>query len=159
MEVYIAKVIARPILCYCLPFTHPGLLILYPLPTQAYPVLLTTLYPRPATQAYPEPFTHPGLLSCVIIYPLPTATQARPIHPVLLSTLYPPRPVFAIIEVDVYKVDPSKRAKVKEEVTLALGPPDPTIVIEEQDGGSYHSVQELLEVLRKFGEVVLVRYV
>ena len=60
------------------------------------------------------------------------------------------------MEVDMYRVDSSKRSKVKEEVTLALGPPNPTVVVEEGEGPSL-SVQDLLESLREYGEVVLVR--
>lgn len=51
-------------------------------------------------------------------------------------------------------MDPAQRSKVKEEVTLALGPPDPTIIVEEME---QLSVQDLLAVLREYGEVVLVR--
>ena len=65
--------------------------------------------------------------------------------------------MFAIIEVDMYRVDTAKRSKVKEDVLLALGPPDPTVVVEEAGGGRQISVQDLLEVLRGYGEVVLVR--
>lgn len=68
------------------------------------------------------------------------------------------RPVLAIIDVDMYRVDASKRAKVKEEVCLALGPPDPTIMIEEEEAGLHLSVKDLLEVLRQYGVIVLVRY-
>lgn len=57
----------------------------------------------------------------------------------------------------MYRVDSSKRSKVKEEVWQALGPPDPTVAIEEVGGGGRLAVQDLLEVLREYGEVVLVR--
>ncbi len=57
----------------------------------------------------------------------------------------------------MYRVDTAKRSKVKEEVLLALGPPDPTIVIEGAEGGLDLSVQDVLGVLRQYGEVVLVR--
>lgn len=54
-------------------------------------------------------------------------------------------------------MEPSQRSKVKEEVTLALGPPDPTVVV-ETDPSLQLSVQDLLAVLKEYGEVVLVRY-
>ncbi len=63
----------------------------------------------------------------------------------------------ALIEVDIYRVDASKRGRVRDEVILALGPLDPTVVIQEQDEGGDVSVTHLLEALRTYGEVVLVR--
>ncbi len=65
--------------------------------------------------------------------------------------------MFAILEVDVYRVEPSKRSEVQKEVLLALGPPDPTVVVEEEGEVPQLSVQELLTVLKEYGEVVLVR--
>jgi hypothetical protein len=53
-------------------------------------------------------------------------------------------------------VEPAQRSKVKEEVTLALGPPDPTVVVDTGDNHQL-SVQNLLTVLKEYGEVVLVR--
>ena len=70
---------------------------------------------------------------------------------------FDPRPVLAIFEVDMYRVDSSKRSKVKEETALALGPPDPTIVVENEVGGVNIAIQDLLLVLKEYGEVVLVR--
>ena len=67
------------------------------------------------------------------------------------------RPVFGILEVDIYRVEPSKRSEVKKEVLHALGPPDPTVVIEEEGEVPKLSVQDLLAVLKEHGEVVLVR--
>lgn len=67
------------------------------------------------------------------------------------------RPVLAIFEVDVFRVDAGKRSKVREEVSLARGPPDPTVVVQEKDGSLQLSVQDLLTTLNEYGEVVLVR--
>ena len=67
--------------------------------------------------------------------------------------------MLAIIEVDIYRVDPVKRSKVREEVCLALGPPDPTVVIEEEVEGSRLSVQDIIDLMKVFGEIVLVRCV
>ena len=65
----------------------------------------------------------------------------------------------AIIEVDIYRVDSAKRSKVKDEVLLSLGPPNPTVIIQEKEEGTALSVPHLLEALRAYGNVVLVRYV
>ena len=80
----------------------------------------------------------------------------NPFRPDLHLICNPFRPVFAIFEVDTYRVDPAQRSKVKEEVMLALGPPDPTIVV-ETEASHQLSVQELLAVFKQHGEVVLVR--
>ena len=74
------------------------------------------------------------------------------------GTSLPHRPVLALLEVDIYKVDSVKRARVRDEVTLALGPLDPTVVIQEwEDGGGEVSITHLLDTLKVYGEVVLVR--
>lgn len=57
----------------------------------------------------------------------------------------------------MYRVDEKKRSSVRDEVNLALGPPDPTISIQEKDDEVTIGVVELLESLKPFGEVVLVR--
>jgi len=57
----------------------------------------------------------------------------------------------------VYRVDPKKRAAVMKEVILSLGPPDPTIVISEQEEGVSVPVPQLLDALRPYGQVVLIR--
>lgn len=67
------------------------------------------------------------------------------------------RPVLALIEVDIYQVDPARRSQVRDEVTLSLGPLDPTVVIQEIEEGGEISVPHLLDALRTYGEVVLVR--
>ena len=58
---------------------------------------------------------------------------------------------------DIYRVEPSKRSEVKEEVLQALGPPDPTVVVEEEGEVPLLSVQDLMTVMKEYGEVVLVR--
>lgn len=67
--------------------------------------------------------------------------------------------MFGIIEVDIYRVDDSKRSEVRDQVSLELGPPNPTIVIEEDGDEGKLAVQDILEPLRQYGTIVLVRYV
>ncbi len=69
------------------------------------------------------------------------------------------RPVVAVLEVGMYRVDERKRSCVREEVGLALGPSDPTISIQERDDEITIEVPQLLDSLKPFGEVVLVRWV
>ena len=63
----------------------------------------------------------------------------------------------AILEIDIYRVHHQKRAAVCEEVAILLGPSDPTIAITERMEGVSVPVDQLLDALRPFGEVVLVR--
>ena len=56
----------------------------------------------------------------------------------------------------MYRVDKVKRAAVREEVGLVLGPSDPTIVISEPEGEAV-DMQALVDSVKKFGDVVLVR--
>lgn len=67
------------------------------------------------------------------------------------------RPVVAIIEVEVYRVSHDKRARVRDEVAASLGPPDPTVLVQEREEGASVNIPQLLETFRKFGDVVLVR--
>ena len=63
----------------------------------------------------------------------------------------------AIIEVEVYRVSHEKRARVRDEVASSLGPPDPTVLVQEREEGASVNIPQLLETFRKFGDVVLVR--
>ena len=67
------------------------------------------------------------------------------------------RPVVALIEVDIYRVSKEKRSKIRDEVATSLGPPDPTVLVQEKEEGVSVSIPQLLETFRKFGDVVLVR--
>ena len=63
----------------------------------------------------------------------------------------------AVIEIDVYRVDTKKRARIRDEVATCLGPPDPTVLVQEKEEGASVCIPQLLETFRKFGDVVLVR--
>ena len=71
------------------------------------------------------------------------------------------RPVVALIQVEIQKVDVHEQRKVHESVMQSMGPADPTIVVscddDEDDEGI--DVGELLEVLDACGTAVLVRYI
>ena len=56
----------------------------------------------------------------------------------------------------MYCVDKSKRSSVREEVDLMLGPSDPTVVISEPEGDCVE-MAALLDSVKRYGEVVLVR--
>jgi hypothetical protein len=66
------------------------------------------------------------------------------------------RPVVSLLEVDMYRVDRAKRKAVREEVGLLLGPSDPTIVVSEPEGDTV-DMTALVDSVKKYGEVVLVR--
>ena len=56
----------------------------------------------------------------------------------------------------MYRVDKAKRGSIREDVGLLLGPSDPTVVISEPEGESVE-VTSLIDSIKKFGDVVLVR--
>lgn len=81
------------------------------------------------------------------------------------------RPVIAVIDIEIYKIDEHRRNKVFYEVIKDLGPPDSTIVIEadyddrtgiDDDGMSIYDenlMSVLIQELAQIGEVTLVRFV
>ncbi|KDR22712.1 Synaptojanin-1 [Zootermopsis nevadensis] len=76
------------------------------------------------------------------------------------------RPVIAVIDIEIFHVDDSRRSQVFMEVVQDLGPPDATIVVQVDDGeGSGEDVFDdnfmmvLLQELSQIGEVILVRFV
>lgn len=56
----------------------------------------------------------------------------------------------------MYRVDKAKRGVIREEVGLLLGPSDPTVVISEPEGDNV-DMTALIDSVKKYGEVVLVR--
>ncbi|XP_043495693.1 synaptojanin-1 isoform X1 [Polistes fuscatus] len=76
------------------------------------------------------------------------------------------RPVIAIIDVEVYRVEPKQREHVFKEVIEDLGPPDGTIIVktvdETEDADSAFDsnvMMALVQDLSHIGEVILVRFV
>lgn len=68
------------------------------------------------------------------------------------------RPVMAVIEVDMFRVDEKKKNRVIEEVEELLGPIDPTVevVVDRQEKNTI-DISLLLELLQGSGNIVLVR--
>ena len=76
----------------------------------------------------------------------------------LWSSLFLHRPVFALLEIDVVKVDEKKRNEVREKVMKELGPSDRTVVVTvNDDERNSIDVNELLASLQQYGDIVLVR--
>lgn len=70
------------------------------------------------------------------------------------------RPVVALIEIEIQKVDWEKQSHVHDNVMKAMGPADPTVVVtsdEGEDGDAGIDVSELLDAVEPYGTVVLVR--
>ncbi|XP_078514530.1 synaptojanin-1 isoform X3 [Lissotriton helveticus] len=75
------------------------------------------------------------------------------------------RPVVALIDVDIFEVEPEERQKIYKEMIGIQGPPDGTIMV------SLHSstpednyfddalIDELLQQFADYGEVILIRFV
>ena len=68
---------------------------------------------------------------------------------VILCLSFVHRPVVALIEVEVYRVQKDKRARVRDDVAAALGPPDPTVLVQEKEEGASVNISQLLETFRK----------
>ena len=56
----------------------------------------------------------------------------------------------------MYRVHTGRRRAVREEVGLMLGPSDPTVVVSEPEGEMV-DMTALIDSVKKYGEVVLVR--
>ena len=70
------------------------------------------------------------------------------------------RPVVALVEIEIQKVDRTKQGQVHDVVMKAMGPADPTIVVTSDESGDEDpgiDVSELLEAVEPYGTVVLVR--
>lgn len=70
------------------------------------------------------------------------------------------RPVVALVEIEIQKVDWAKQSHVHDIVMKAMGPADPTIVVTSDDGDDEDAgidVSELLDAVEPYGTVVLVR--
>ena len=71
------------------------------------------------------------------------------------------RPVVAIIEIEIEQVDSVKRQLVSDEVSLMMGPSDPTIVIQGQndklDEDESLDPVVLMAMFQSFGEVLMMR--
>ncbi|XP_069684733.1 synaptojanin-1 isoform X2 [Periplaneta americana] len=75
------------------------------------------------------------------------------------------RPVIALIDIEIFHVNDSRRSQVFMEVIQDLGPPDATIVVQVTSEMSGEDVFDdnfmmvLLQELSQIGEVILVRFV
>lgn len=75
------------------------------------------------------------------------------------------RPVVAVIDIDIRRVDPDKREQVFYQVIGDLGPPDATIIIQCLDAPQSEEfiddnlTMAILQELSQIGEVILVRFV
>ncbi|KAJ8256448.1 hypothetical protein COCON_G00186000 [Conger conger] len=66
------------------------------------------------------------------------------------------RPVVAIVDVEVLEVDPEARRQVYEEVVMAQGPPDGTVIVSLCEGGAIDDalIDHLLAEFESFGRIV-----
>lgn len=78
------------------------------------------------------------------------------------------RPVIAILDIEIAKIDTERRQMVFHDVIKDLGPPDATIVVtygidsadDDEDEVNYDNLTEpLLQELSQIGEVTIVRFV
>ncbi|XP_032888469.1 synaptojanin-1 isoform X2 [Amblyraja radiata] len=74
------------------------------------------------------------------------------------------RPVVAIIDVDIFDIDPDARQRVYKEVIAEQGPPDGTVVVSLTSTSSDHYfddnlIDHLLQLFAAYGDVILIRFV
>ncbi|XP_069744866.1 synaptojanin-1 isoform X3 [Narcine bancroftii] len=75
------------------------------------------------------------------------------------------RPVVAIIDIDIFDIDPDARQRVYKEVIALQGPPDGTVVVSLTSSSSDHDtfddnlIDQLLQQFAFYGDVILIRFV
>ena len=70
-----------------------------------------------------------------------------------------PRPVLAILDIDIVNVDEKKRGTTLQQVIAQQGPPDGTVVVTLAGGSEFEDgiVNSVIEALGSCGEIILVR--
>lgn len=74
-----------------------------------------------------------------------------------------PRPVVALIDIDIFEIEAEERQKVYKEVIAMQGPPDGTIMVSirsssvEENYFDDNLIDELLQKFASYGEVILIR--
>ena len=68
------------------------------------------------------------------------------------------RPVVALLEIDVFRIDEKERERVRSEVAEQMGPADATVIVTPV-GVAYNSLNtiQLVKVFQQYGDIVLVR--
>ncbi|XP_043927358.1 synaptojanin-1 [Protopterus annectens] len=75
------------------------------------------------------------------------------------------RPVVAVLDVDIFEVDPEARQKIYKEAIALQGPPDGTVVVSlsglSPEGNCFDDdlIDHLLQQFAVYGEVILIRFV
>lgn len=68
------------------------------------------------------------------------------------------RPVIALLEVDIFRVDEKARERVRKEVVEAMGPADATVIVSPVNVEQNPiNTSNLVDVLQQYGAIVLVR--
>lgn len=79
------------------------------------------------------------------------------------SCIFFPRPVVALIDIDIFEIEAEERQKVYKEVIAMQGPPDGTIMVSiksssaEENYFDDYLIDELLQKFASYGEVILIR--
>ncbi|XP_072901176.1 synaptojanin-1 isoform X5 [Hemitrygon akajei] len=75
------------------------------------------------------------------------------------------RPVVAIIDIDIFDIDPDARQRVYKDVIALQGPPDGTVVVSLTSSSSDQNyfddnlIDHLLQQFAAYGDVILIRFV
>ena len=68
------------------------------------------------------------------------------------------RPVVALLEIDVFRIDQKERERVRSEVAEQMGPADATVIVTPV-GVDYNSLNtiQLVKAFQQYDDIVLVR--
>lgn len=81
----------------------------------------------------------------------------------LFLCIFFPRPVVALIDIDIFEIEAEERQKVYKEVIAMQGPPDGTVMVSirsssgEENYFDDNLIDELLQKFASYGEVILIR--
>ncbi|RMC01774.1 hypothetical protein DUI87_21792 [Hirundo rustica rustica] len=76
-----------------------------------------------------------------------------------------PRPVVALIDIDIFEIEAEERQKVYKEVIATQGPPDGTVMVSIRSSSAEENyfddnlIDDLLQKFASYGEVILIRFV
>ena len=74
-----------------------------------------------------------------------------------------PRPVVALIDIDIFEIEAEERQKIYKEVIAMQGPPDGTVMVSIRSSSAEENyfddnlIDDLLQKFASYGEVILIR--
>ena len=70
------------------------------------------------------------------------------------------RPVLAILEVDVFRVDEKRREQCRQDTVKKMGPPDATVmIVPEGEETNCIDNSQVVADMQEYGDIILIRYI